>query len=342
MNPLKTMAVLILIAVVAAFAGCEKSDPTAASDSTIVVTASPATINMGSGTSGTSKIQATVLTKDSRPSAGVVVHFSTDTGTLKSKGSGVTTDVNGLANDVLTLTSDDSQGTVTAQSGGKSATVTVTVGGSTSGEPTARIVMTPTGGQQQIGQNVTFDGRTSSAVSPNTVGLWTWTLTYSDGSATDTVQGNGVAQQMFTKNYTTPRVVSVRLIVTDTGGTGSAPATTSITILNFAPTASFTVSPSSVATNTPVNLDASASADDSRWSGGHIVRYDWDFGDGQTLTNQTTATTTHSYTTSTGSPFQITLKVYDNGDGTGCDATTHLCNNTATSAPLTHSVTVTQ
>jgi hypothetical protein len=331
----KTLVVLILIAAVAIMAGCEKSDPTAAGDSTIVVTANPGSINMGSADSGTSRIQATVLTKDSRPSYGVVVHFSTDTGTLKSNGKGITTDVNGIAEDVLTLTSTDTQATVTAQSGSKSATVTVTVGGSSGGGPTARIVLTPTG-SQQLGVNVQFDGRTSSAQSGNQVTFWTWTLTYSDGSPPETIQGATADKQNFLKSFSTPRTVTVKLVVTDNAGL-SGQTTTSISILNFTPTASFTVSATSVPVNTQVNMDASASADDPRYSSGHIVRYDWDYGDGQTLVNQTTATTTHSYTT-TGN-FQITLKVYDNGDTTGCDATTHLCSNYAT-AQLTKSVTV--
>ena len=84
-------------------------------------------------------------------------------------------------------------------------------------------------------------------------------------------------------------------------------------VLNQAPTASFTADPTDGTTPLTVAVDAAASAD----ADGTIVRYEWDFGDGNTATGVTASNTY----TATGA-FTITLTVRDNKGAVGTATTT--------------------
>lgn len=70
------------------------------------------------------------------------------------------------------------------------------------------------------------------------------------------------------------------------------------------PTADFSVSDDTVANDETVTFDANNSSDD-----GEIVSYDWDFGDGNTATGETTE---HSY--DGPGDYKVTLKVTDDDD----------------------------
>ncbi|MDT5029137.1 MAG: hypothetical protein QOE61_5563, partial [Micromonosporaceae bacterium] len=78
-----------------------------------------------------------------------------------------------------------------------------------------------------------------------------------------------------------------------------------------APTASFTFAPSSPHISDSVAFDGSASK--SNDAGGYLIKYSWDFGDGQTATSQSlsgaTPTTSHAY--SGAGTFTVTLTVQD-------------------------------
>jgi PKD repeat protein len=82
-----------------------------------------------------------------------------------------------------------------------------------------------------------------------------------------------------------------------------------ISNIDHPPTASFTHSPSMPDINETTTFDASASNDPD----GNIVRYEWDFGDGNYI-NETNPTTTHAYTTS--EIYTVTLTVIDDAIAT--------------------------
>jgi len=79
--------------------------------------------------------------------------------------------------------------------------------------------------------------------------------------------------------------------------------------IDHPPTALFTSSPSLPDVNDPITFDATASEDPD----GYIIRYEWDFGDGNYI-NETTSTTTHEYLTE--GTYDVTLTVIDNATAT--------------------------
>ena len=71
------------------------------------------------------------------------------------------------------------------------------------------------------------------------------------------------------------------------------------------PLAAFTYSPESLTAGNPIVFDATGSYDMT----GHIVRYEWDFGDGN-VANATSPTTTYAY--AEAGDYTVTLMVEDN------------------------------
>ena len=57
----------------------------------------------------------------------------------------------------------------------------------------------------------------------------------------------------------------------------------------------------------PATLTPTFTIDSEVYNTYDATRYDWDFGDGNTLSNQSATTQQHSYTTNSGSPFTVTL-----------------------------------
>jgi len=82
-----------------------------------------------------------------------------------------------------------------------------------------------------------------------------------------------------------------------------------ISNIDHPPTASFTHSPSMPDINETTTFNASLSSDPD----GHIIRYEWDFGDGNYV-NETIPTTTHAYT-AVGT-YAVVLTVIDNATAT--------------------------
>jgi hypothetical protein len=140
---MKTLATAALIASAALIGGCERTDPVAPASSTIDLTANPSTIDLTERTSGSSIITAIALDKDGRPLSGVKIFFSTNSGTLRSGGEGVTVNGSGLARDVLTLQRGDEAATVTAKATGAGSD-TVTVSTLEPGAPTITMQANPT------------------------------------------------------------------------------------------------------------------------------------------------------------------------------------------------------
>jgi len=133
----------------------------------------------------------------------------------------------------------------------------------------------------------------SSSYDPDgTVVSYFWT--FGDGTI-----GTGVT---ITHSYGDNGTYVVTLIVTDDDG-ATATANATKTILNQAPTASFTESAETEYTNEIIYFNASASHDPD----GSIISYYWNFGDG---TNTTGVNVQHSY--AENGSYLVTLTVTDN------------------------------
>lgn len=113
----------------------------------------------------------------------------------------------------------------------------------------------------------------------------------------DASTGTGVNPQ---HTYAAAGDYTVTLTVTDNRG-GTATSTSTVSVVNLAPTASFTASCDSARVCT---LIATSSSDPD----GSIVDYTWDFGDASTATG---ASTTHTY--GADGTYPVSLTVTDNG-----------------------------
>ncbi|HKA58166.1 MAG TPA: PKD domain-containing protein, partial [Gemmatimonadales bacterium] len=166
------------------------------------------------------------------------------------------------------------------------------------------------GGPYQSEGSVTFDGRASSDPENDTPLTYAWD--FGDGTI-----GTG-AQPSHT--YADAGVYTVTLVVTDALGGQSAPATTTATIVNVAPTVN--AGPDvAVGLGQPFNLQAGISdpgLNDGPWT------YVIDWGDG-TTDNGSSATqgavaisVTHAY--AAAGQYTATVTVTDKHGGTGSDA----------------------
>ncbi|GEM_PF-2632332 len=157
--------------------------------------------------------------------------------------------------------------------------------------PTACFSTTPASGLAPL--EVTVDGSCSSG---GTITNYRWD--FGDG----TIIESGTASESHT--YAADGNYTITLTVTnDSANTGQT--SSDVFVGNMLPTASFDFNPVNPDANAAVSFDASASSD----ADGSIVQYDWDFGDGTTLSDGT-ATPSHTYTSE--DQFTVTLTVTDN------------------------------
>jgi|GEM_PF-3309665 len=124
------------------------------------------------------------------------------------------------------------------------------------------------------------------------------------------------AQGIATFTATQPGTTQMVLTVDDHDGGVVTQTFTVIVDQRFAPTAVLTVSPAELLTTDDVTFDGSASSDPD----GQIVKYVFDFGDGQSTSAITSQAVHHSYT-SPGS-YRALLTVTDNDGLTGTTAQT--------------------
>ena len=164
---------------------------------------------------------------------------------------------------------------------------------------------------------VQFDGSGSSDPD-GTIVSYSWD--FGDGTT-----GTGVNP---THTYTMAGVFNVTLtVMDDAGATDSAGTTATIgEIVNQPPMANAN-GPYSGTTGVPVMFDGTASTD----SDGTIVSYDWDFGDGTTMTD---AGPTPSHTYLSDGIFTVTLTVTDDAGATGMDTTTATIGPVANQPPM--------
>ncbi len=157
------------------------------------------------------------------------------------------------------------------------------------------------------GLSVTFDGSASFDPDGGTITQYDWD--FGDGNT-----GTGVAP---THTYATAGTYTVTLTVVDDEGAQSAPATTTAVIEvppdNLPPVADPN-GPYTGIVGVPITFDGSASDDPD----GDIVRYDWDFGDGNTASDAG-PTPTHTY--AAAGSYTVTLTVTDDGGAVASETT---------------------
>lgn len=250
--------------------------------SSLTLTADPPVLPMGGGTA---TLLVTALDENFNPLANIPVTLSTNAGQLNSSGNVITTNVNGVAQDLLTTTVTAE---VTVKSGGVDTSITVHV--ETNEEPTASFVYSPT--SPKVGEKVNFNASGSSDQDGSIVSFQ-W----------DFGDGRSDSGETVSHKYKNVGTFTVVLVVQDNSGNhGTTSQTVSVTEGN-SPTASFVYSPANPAENETIYFNASESDDPD----GDIVSFDWDFGDGTTGKGETV---THQYGSS-GS-YTVLLKVTDN------------------------------
>jgi len=146
-----------------------------------------------------------------------------------------------------------------------------------------------------IGEEIVFNGASSTAVSPRTIVSYQWQF------GTDR-SGSGM---IVTKKYDTPGTYNVSLTVTDDAG-NKGTSSQGVTVGGSGAgglKAAFTFSPSGPTAGSSVNFNASTST-----SADPIASYNWDFGDGTIITT-TSPTSSHTY--ATAGAYTVTLIVTD-------------------------------
>src|SRR3989454_1556602 len=144
--------------------------------------------------------------------------------------------------------------------------------------------------------SISFDA-TGSSDPDGTITSYSWN--FGDGNT-------GTGKTMI-HSYAAAGTYTVTLTVTDnTGSTDSTTSSKSVT--DRPPIASFTESTTTASTSVSISFDAAASSDPD----GTIVSYSWNFGDGVSAVG---VTTVHSYATS--GTFTVTLTVTDDSGNPG-------------------------
>lgn len=189
-----------------------------------------------------------------------------------------------------TLTVTDSKGLTS------SASTAITVAAPVVLTPPTAVVATSTAaGPAPLA--VTFDGTGSKAASGSTIASYAWS--FGDGASAS----GATASHSFTSAGT----YTATLTVTDSKGLTSSASTPIVVsapiIINKAPSAVITATPTSGTSPLTATFDGSGSTD----SDGNIASYIWNFGDGSTASGKTAS---HTYTTK--ATFTATLTVTDN------------------------------
>ncbi len=228
----KVLALLSLGFALAVTTGCEDSEPAAASDWVIEVTANPGSLDLASPDDlGTSTITAVVFDTNGQTQSGIGVRFSSSAGEMTSGGRLLKTDARGEVKDTLQTNVDAK---VRVKSGSAEGSVDVTIN-STNEKPTAVISIQPKD-QAPAGSSVTFSGAASEDLDGEIVEYrWEIVSTNPDPGAANPDRENTSATAIF-RSYGNPQELSISLVTVDNkGATGSTSATYAI-LENLPPT----------------------------------------------------------------------------------------------------------
>ena len=135
---------------------------------------------------------------------------------------------------------------------------------------------------------------------------YAWTLN-SNSVVETTANPEIIPTELISLGITGAGTFPVELTVTDKFGLTNSSSTT-LTVYDNRPTASFTANPNPVDTGETVNFNATASSHGRPDRA--IVSYEWDYGDGSPVASGPDATTTHTY--GTPGSYTATLTVTDN------------------------------
>ena len=167
------------------------------------------------------------------------------------------------------------------------------------------------------GASATFDPSASTSTDGYASTTWSW----GDGSPNTLAAGAPTATS---HTFSAPGSYTVTLTLVDAGGR-SAPASHTV-VVDSAPTAAFSASPSLQQTGSPVAFNGSGSSD--RNAGQSVTGYRWNFGDGSPT--GTGATPSHTY--SSPGTYTVTLTV------TGSEGLTGSVSHTLTVVPAVNAV----
>ena len=258
---------------------------------TLVV--SPTNLNITGG-----PVDVTLIVTDTTglPIQGESVLFSTDRGEFDSRGTFRETNTNGLVQDVLNVSSAQAAPgiiTVALQVRDQVITKEITVTENLSPIP----VIIASKNEAEVGVEIFFDGSASNDPD-GLIETYLWNFVDGEPSSDQISIGH---------QFDEPGLYKVFLRVTDDLG-ASQTATHEVTITpsdpNAPPVASFVFSPSEPRTHriTLFNAQASSDPDDD------IINYNWDFGDGGSISG---ADKSVEYTYQTPGVFTVSLEVTD-------------------------------
>ncbi len=266
----------------------------AAAASRVVVTASPNQIPSG----GTSTITARVMDTAGNPLSGVLVSFSTDSGSLSN--TSVNTSSTGEAQVTLT-TNRDATVTATAgvagSTGGASSTAKVTVGA------VPELGMT-VGGSQVEGGTVTFAITVTATAA--TEGFESLVIDFGDGTTSGTLSGTA---QTVAHVYESDGAYTV--VATGTSAGGATKRATAVVVIAERPLVDVVIAKApttAVAKNEPVVFTATV-------TGGTPTSYSWTFGDGSSFKGSSQVT--HAYSTSGTKTVNVTVTTTEGTTGKG-------------------------
>jgi parallel beta-helix repeat protein len=178
------------------------------------------------------------------------------------------------------------------------ATVRATAAPPPDSPPVAALTVSPSSGVVNLAVTANASGSTDADATP----IANYTFDFGDGTAGVGPQAGATASHTYTRAGT----FTVRVTVRDTGGLTST-ATTTVNVIDNAPVASLSTSPSSIRAGSPLTANASGSTDAD---GTPIASYTFDFGDGTAPVGpQAAPTKSHTYTTS--GTFIVTVTVRD-------------------------------
>lgn len=167
--------------------------------------------------------------------------------------------------------------------------------------PPTAVITPPSPATGTVGDVFSFDGSGSSDPDATDTLIYTWN--FGDGT---TASGPTVSHA-----YTTPGGKTVVLVVTDSRGAGSTPASTNVSVTdpsgNNPPTASFTHNPTTGTAPLTVNFDASPSSDAE--GDDSTLTFQWNWGD--STPTETGVAKGHIF--NTAGTFTVTLTVTDQG-----------------------------
>ncbi len=167
-------------------------------------------------------------------------------------------------------------------------------------DPTAKISATPDlSDNVEVGTPIDFDGSNSEDEDGNIEAYeWDFKANKTTDPATSTLENP-------THTYEAAGTYTVKLIVKDDDGASDS-TTVTVTVVNSAANAEFTISPYPAEVNEDVEFDPSDSTGDD------IAKYVWVFEDKEDVTKSSSEKVTRSY--SSAGNYEVTLTLKDSDD----------------------------